>query len=92
MIDAEGATVAAVAGFDSYVITDLAAGPDGTRVHAGLSQQSAHRQYDAGLVGVIVAAFNELIHTIDLGASPDTINVSPDGSVLYTTHTPSPSA
>ena len=26
------------------------------------------------------------IHTIDLGASPDTITISPDGSMMYTTH------
>jgi hypothetical protein len=35
VIGAEGATVAAIAGFDSYVITDLAAAPEGNRVHRG---------------------------------------------------------
>lgn len=76
MIGAEGATVAAIAGFDGYVITDLAAAPEGNRVHAGLSLRSAYYQYDAGLVGVIDTAANALIDTIDPGASPDTINVS----------------
>jgi YVTN family beta-propeller protein len=51
-----------------------------------LSLRSAYYQYDAGLVGVIDTAANALIDTIDPGASPDTINVSPDGSMLYTTH------
>jgi YVTN family beta-propeller protein len=86
VIDAEEATVAAIAGFDNYVITGLAAAAEGDRVYAGLSLQSVYRQYDSGLVGVIDTAANALIHTVDLGASPDTINVSPDGSMLYTTH------
>jgi YVTN family beta-propeller protein len=86
VIDAEGSTVAAIAGFDAYVITDLGAAPEGNRVYVGLCRQSAYHQYDAGLVGVIDTAANALIHTIDLGASPETINVSADGSVMYTTH------
>ena len=84
--DAEGATVAAIAGLDGYAITDLAVAPEGDRVYVGLSQQSAYYQYDAGLVGVIDTATNAVIHTIDLVASPDTITVSPDGSMMYTTH------
>ena len=84
--DAEGATVDAVAGLDGYAITDLAVAPEGNRVYVGLSQQSAYYQYDAGLVGVIDTATNAVIHAIDLVASPDTITVSPDGSMMYTTH------
>ena len=53
VIDARGATVDAVAGLDGYAITDLAADPEGKRVYVGLSRQSAHYQYDTGLVGVI---------------------------------------
>ena len=86
VIDAGGATVAAIDGFDGYAITDLAADPEGNRVYVGLSRQSAYYQYDAGLLGVIDTATNAAIHTIDLGASPDTITVSPDGSMMYTTH------
>ncbi len=86
VIDARGATVAAIAGLDGYAITDLAADPERNRVYAGLARQSAYYQYDAGLLGVIDTMTNAAIHTIDLGASPDTITVSPDGSMMYTTH------
>ena len=58
VIDAGGATVAAIAGLDGYAITDLAADPEGNRVYVGLSQQSAYYQYDAGLVGVIDTTTN----------------------------------
>ncbi len=81
-----GATVAAIAGFDGNAIIDLAADPEGNRVYAGLSRQSAYYQYDAGLVGAIDTTTNAAIHAIDLGASPDTITVSADGSMMYTTH------
>jgi YVTN family beta-propeller protein len=43
-------------------------------------------QYDAGLVGVIDTATNAVVHTIDLGAVPDAITVTQDGSMMYTTH------
>ena len=86
VIDAEGATVDAVAGLEGYAITDLAADPEGNRVYVGLSRQSAYYQYDAGLVGVIDTATNAVIHTFDLVASPDTIAVSPDGLMMYATH------
>jgi YVTN family beta-propeller protein len=85
-IDAGGATVAAIAGPDGYAITDLAAYPEGNRLFAGLSRHSAYYQYEAGLVGVIDTTTNAAIRTVDLGASPDTITVSPDGSMMYTTH------
>lgn len=86
VIDAQGATVGAIAGADGYAITDLAVDPEGNHVYAGLSRQSVYYQYAAGLVGVIDTTINAVIHTIDLGASPDTITVSPDGSMMYTTH------
>lgn len=81
-----GATVAAIDGFDGDAITGLAAAPDGRRVYVGLSRRSAYRQYDTGSVAVVDTAANAAIHTIDLGASPDTISISPDGSTMYTTH------
>lgn len=86
VIDAGGGTVAAIAGPDGYVVTDLAAAPEGNRVYAGLSRRSAYYEYGAGLIGVIDTTTNALIHTIDLVSSPGTINVSLDGSMLYTTH------
>ena len=86
MIDAGGATVAAIAAFDGYAITDLAADSDSNRFYVGLSRQSAYYQYDTGLVGVIDTATNAVIRTIDLGASPDTVTISPDGSMMYATH------
>jgi YVTN family beta-propeller protein len=81
-----GAVVAAIAGFDGHAITGLAADPERERLYVGLSRPSAYYQYDTGLVGVIDATTNAAIHTIDLGASPDTITISPDGSMIYATH------
>jgi YVTN family beta-propeller protein len=86
VIGAGGDTVTEIAGFDGYAITDLAADPEGNRVYAGLSRQSPYYQYDTGLVSVIDTTTSAAIHTIDLGASPDTITISPDGSMMYTTH------
>jgi YVTN family beta-propeller protein len=86
VIGARGVMVAAIAGVDGYAISDLAADPIGKRVYAGLSRQSAYYQHDAGLVGVIDTAANAMIHTIDLRASPDTITISADGSMIYATH------
>ena len=84
--DAEGATVAEIAGLDGYAITDLAANPEGSHVCAGLSRPSAYYQYDAGVLGVIDTATNAAIHIVDLVAAPDMVTVSPDESVVYTTH------
>jgi len=81
-----GDTVAAIDGFDGYAITDLAADSVGQRVYVGLSRRSAYYQYDTGLLGVIDTTTNAVVHTIDLVASPDTITISPDGSMMYTTH------
>lgn len=50
VIGAGGARVTAIAGFDGYAISDLAADSEGNRVYAGLSRQSAYYQYDTGLV------------------------------------------
>lgn len=86
VIDADGGTVTTIAGPDGHVITDLVAAPDGNWVYAGLSRRSTYYQYDAGSIGVIDTATNALIHTVDLVSSPDTINVSLDGSMVYTTH------
>jgi YVTN family beta-propeller protein len=86
VIDAEGDTVADIAAFDGCAVTDLATDPGGDRVYAGLSRQSAYYQYDAGSVGVIDTTTNATIHTFDLAASPDTITISPDATMMYTTH------
>jgi YVTN family beta-propeller protein len=86
VIAAGGAMLAAIAAFDGYAITDLAADSDTNRFYVGLSRQSAYYQYDTGLVGVIDTATNTVIRTIDLGAPPDTVTISPDGSMMYATH------
>ena len=86
VIGEEGATVAAIDGFDGCAITDLAADSEGGRLFVGLSRRSAYYQYDTGSLGVIDTVTNAAIHTIDLLGSPDTITVSPDGSMMYATH------
>jgi YVTN family beta-propeller protein len=83
---AGGATVATITGLEDYAITDLVANPEGSHVYAGLSRSSAYYQYDAGVLGVINTATNATIHIVDLRAAPDTVTVSPDGSVVYATH------
>jgi YVTN family beta-propeller protein len=84
--DAKGATVGVIAGFDGYRINDLAAEPEGGHVYVGLARECVYYQYEAGSVGVIDTTTNAPVDTIDLGASPDTITVSPDGSRMYATH------
>ena len=81
-----GATVAAVDGFDGSAITDLAADSERQRVYVGLCRRSDYYQYDTGSLGVVDATTNAAIHTIDLVGSPDTITISPDGSMMYATH------
>jgi YVTN family beta-propeller protein len=81
-----GAAVSAIDGFDDYAITDLAADSVGQRVYVGLSRRSAYYQYDAGALGIIDTTISAAIHTIDLVGSPDTITISPDGSMMCTTH------
>jgi YVTN family beta-propeller protein len=86
VVSTDASTVVATADFDGCAITDLAVKPDGTRVYVGLSQYSYCRQYGTGLVAVLDTATCAVIDTIDLGASPDTVIVSPDGSMMYATH------
>ena len=85
-IDEGGTAVAAIDGFGGDAVTDLAADSDGYRVYAGLCRGSAYRQYDAGALGVVDTTTSTAIHTIDLVGSPDSITLSPDGSMMYATH------
>lgn len=86
VVSTDVSTVVATAGFDGYAVTDLAVNPDGTRVYVALARHSSYYRYAAGLVAVIDAAVCAVIGAIDLPMSPDTITVSPDGSMMYATH------
>ncbi len=86
VIEEGGAPVAAIAGFDGHVITDLAADSEARRLYVGLSRGSGYHQYDAGSLGVIDTTTNAVIDTVGLVGPPDTITISPDGWTIYATH------
>jgi YVTN family beta-propeller protein len=82
VIDAGGATVAVIAGLDGYSITDLAVDPEGNRVYAGLSRQSARF---AGVCGqsVLTVGDRHGCQRSAVGDLPRCVRISPDGKGAY---------
>jgi len=67
-------------------VAALAMSPDGSSVYAVSYDQRAHHQYPAGWLTIIDTASHAAVKTIAIGASPETVTTSPDGSYLYITH------
>lgn len=84
VIDAEGAIVATVPVVNE--VTALAVSRDGSRLYVASSNRRSYYQYPAGWLTIIDTASYTVITTIAVGASPDTMTVSPDGAHLYITH------
>ncbi|HWS91194.1 MAG TPA: hypothetical protein VN306_01425 [Mycobacterium sp.] len=63
---------------------DLA--PDGGHLYVATSTLSAYTQYFPGSVTVIDTVQHEVVDTIAVPLSPDTVTVSPDGSRVLVTH------
>jgi len=62
--------------------TDLAVNPDGSRLYVASSVPGAR----SGWVVVIDTETYEILDTVVMRLTPDTLTVSPDGSRLYLTH------
>jgi YVTN family beta-propeller protein len=67
-------------------VAALAISPDGGRLYAVSYDRRAYHQYPAGWLTIIDTASHAAVKTIAIGASPETVTTSPDGSYLYITH------
>ena len=74
----------------TVVIKNYATGmdltPDGGHLYVATSQISSYTQYFPGSVTVIDTAQHDVVDTIAVPLSPDTVTVSPDGSLVLVTH------
>jgi YVTN family beta-propeller protein len=82
--DTDGAAAGAMT-VPGYV-SGLAVSPDGTRLYAVTSDPATYYEYAWGAVQVIDIRSGHVIETIDVGVSPDTVTMHPDGRRLYVTH------
>ena len=60
--------------------------PDGAPLYVATSRVSSYTQYFPGSVTVIDTARYAIVDTIAVSLSPDTVTVSPDGSLVLVTH------
>jgi YVTN family beta-propeller protein len=67
-------------------VAALAISPDGGRLYAVSYDRRAYHQYPAGWLTTIDTASHAAVKTIGIGASPESVTTSPDGSYLYITH------
>jgi YVTN family beta-propeller protein len=67
-------------------VAALAISPDGGRLYAVSYDRPTYHQYPAGWLTIIDTASHAAVKTIAIGASPETVTTSPDGSYLYITH------
>ena len=84
------ATAADSTSMTSVVIKNYATGmdltPDGGHLYVATSQITSYRQYFPGSVTVIDTAQHDVVDSIAVPLSPDTVTVSPDGSRVLVTH------
>jgi YVTN family beta-propeller protein len=81
---ADSASTTTVA-IENYA-TGMDLGPDGGQLYVATSRISSYTQYFPGSITVIDTATYEVVDTIDVPPSPDTVTVSPDGSRVLVTH------
>jgi YVTN family beta-propeller protein len=67
-------------------VAALATSPDGSRLYAVSYDRRAYHQYPAGWLTIIDTASHAAVKTIAIGACPETVTTSPDGTYLYITH------
>ena len=84
VIDMAGGTTVFRTPIDDVV--GLAIGPAGTRLYAISCDRRPYYQYPAGLLTIVDAASGTVADAIAVGACPDTVTVSPDGTCLSITH------
>jgi YVTN family beta-propeller protein len=83
-IDVACATIVATVLLDDVVA--LAISPDGSRLYAISCDRRTYCQYPAGDLTIIDTGSHAAIHTVAVGACPETLTPSPDGDYLYITH------
>lgn len=84
VIDIACATIIATVAV--HDVSALAISPDGGRLYAVSYDRRAYHQYPAGRLTIIDTASHAAVKTTAIGASPETVTTSPDGSYLYITH------
>jgi YVTN family beta-propeller protein len=84
VIDIAGATT--VATMPVHDVARLAISPDGSRLYAVSYDERTYYQYPAGWLTIIDTASHAAVETIAVGACPETVTASPDGTYLYITH------
>jgi YVTN family beta-propeller protein len=81
---ADGTSMTTVA-IENYA-TGMDLSPDGDHLYVATSRLSSYTQYFPGSITVIDTAKYDVVDTIDVPLSPDTVTVSPDGSRVVVTH------
>jgi YVTN family beta-propeller protein len=81
---ADGTSITTVA-IENYA-TGMDLSPDGDHLYVATSRLSSYTQYFPGSITVIDTAQHDVVDTIDVPLSPDTVTVSPDGSRVVVTH------
>ena len=67
-------------------VAALALSSDSSYLYAVSSDRRTYYQYPAAWLTIIDTATNAVVDIIDVGHSPETITVSPDGAYAYITH------
>lgn len=67
-------------------VAAMAISPDGSRLYAVSYDLRGYCQYPAGWLTIIDTASHTAVKTIAIGACPETVTASPDGTYLYITH------
>jgi YVTN family beta-propeller protein len=84
VIDVACATTVATLPVDD--VAALTMSPDGSRLYAISSDRRSYYQYPAGWLTAIDTASNAVVNTIAVGACPETVAASADGTYVYITH------
>jgi YVTN family beta-propeller protein len=84
VIDIDCATTVATVPVDG--VAALAISPDGSRLYAVSYDRRTYYQYPEGWLTIIDTASHAVVETIAVGACPETVTASPDGTYLYITH------
>ena len=84
------ATAVDTASMTTVAIKNYATGmdlsPDGAQLYVATSQLNSYTQYFPGSIAVINTEQHDVVDTIAVPLSPDTVTVSPDGSRVLVTH------
>ena len=69
-----------------HYATGMDLSPDGAHLYVATSQLSPYTQYFPGSIAVIDTEQHDVVDTVAVPLSPDTVTVSPDGTRVLVTH------